>query len=153
MSIYGSMCNRLWGYCSAEGRWNPLREQLVQVLSAFIQAVFRTLVQDELFGLLRPVVNLHAAGIWQARVGCPMHHQERPRYQLPREACAIRLRRSCHDARHAVMHCARGHDHGAAKRVPDEDGARHAALREIGDPGQDIQRACGQDVGVPVAQP
>jgi hypothetical protein len=51
------------------------------------------------------------------------------------------------------MHGARGNDHGAAKRVPDEDDALHAALLEIGNPGQDIQRTFGQDVGLPVAQP
>jgi hypothetical protein len=79
--------------CGAQGRWNPLREQLIQLGSAFVQAVLSALVQDQLFRLLRPVVNLHAAGVWQARVGFPMHHEERPRGQLPREARAIRLRR------------------------------------------------------------
>jgi hypothetical protein len=51
------------------------------------------------------------------------------------------------------MHCARRNNHGAAKGVPDEDDALHAALLEIGDPGQDIPRTFGQHIGVPVAQP
>ena len=51
------------------------------------------------------------------------------------------------------MHGARGNNHGAAKGMPDEDDALHTALLEIGDPGQDIQRTFGQDVGVPVEQP
>jgi hypothetical protein len=37
--------------------------------------------------------------------------------------------------------------------MPDEDDALHVALLEIVDPGQDIERTFGQDVGVPVAQP
>ena len=51
------------------------------------------------------------------------------------------------------MHGARGNDHGAAKGMPDEDDALHTALLEMVDPGQDIQGAFGQHVGVPVAQP
>ena len=51
------------------------------------------------------------------------------------------------------MHRARGNDHGAAKRVPDEHDRLRAAMLQVGDPGQDIQRTFGQDVGVTVAQP
>src|SRR2546429_5851 len=52
-----------------------------------------------------------------------------------------------------LVHRARGNDHGSAKRVPDEDDTLHAVLLQRGDPGQDIERTFGQDVGVPVAQP
>ena len=109
--------------------------------------MFGTFVQDELFGLLRPVVHLHAASVWQSRVGFSMHHEERPRCQLPREARAICLRRSGHDARHAVMHGARGHDHGAAQGVPDEDDALHAALLEIGIPARISSAHAGRTLG------
>jgi hypothetical protein len=52
-----------------------------------------------------------------------------------------------------LVHRARGNDHGPAKRVPDEDDTLHAVLLQSGDPGQDIERTFGQDVGVTVAQP
>jgi hypothetical protein len=52
-----------------------------------------------------------------------------------------------------IIQCARGNDHGAAKRVPDEDHGLRAAIRQIGDPGHDIQRTFGQDVGMTVTQP
>ena len=51
------------------------------------------------------------------------------------------------------MQGARGNDHGAAKRVPDEHHGLRAAIRQIGDPGHDIQRTFGQDVGMTVPQP
>src|SRR5262245_12330908 len=44
-------------------------------------------------------------------------------------------------------------NHGAAKRVPDEDDTLHVILLQIGEPGQDIQGAFRQDVGVTVTQP
>ena len=51
------------------------------------------------------------------------------------------------------VHRTRGNDHGPAKRVPNEDDTLHAVLLQSGDPGQDIERTFGQDIGVPVAQP
>src|SRR6266446_776236 len=51
------------------------------------------------------------------------------------------------------MQRTRGNDHGAAKRVPDEHYALRAALRQVGDPGHDIQRTFGQDVGAMLAPP
>jgi hypothetical protein len=45
-----------------------------------------------------------------------------------------------------------GHDHSAAKRVPDEHHRLCTAMRQGGDPGHDIERTFRQDVGVTVAQ-
>ena len=50
-----------------------------------------------------------------------------------------------------VVHRTRGNNHGPTKRVPDKDDPLHAVPLQSGDPGQDIERTCGQDVGVPVA--
>ena len=82
-----------------------------------------------------------------------MHHQQWTRRQLPRQLRTIGLRRSRHDARHVLMQRARDNDHGAAKRVPDEHHGLRAAMRQVGNPGHDIQRTFGQDVGATVAQP
>ena len=68
--------------CGAQGRWNPLREQLVQLGSAFVQAVFGALVQDQLFRLLHPVANLHLARVGEPSFGFAVHHQQRTRGQL-----------------------------------------------------------------------
>jgi hypothetical protein len=46
-----------------------------------------------------------------------------------------------------------GHDHGAAKRVPDEHHRLGVAMRQVGDPGHDIEYTFRQDIGVTVAQP
>jgi hypothetical protein len=52
-----------------------------------------------------------------------------------------------------LVYRTRGNDHSPAKRVSDEDDTLHVVLLQSGDPGQDIERTFGQDVGVPVAQP
>src|SRR4029450_2240781 len=51
------------------------------------------------------------------------------------------------------MHRASSNDHGSTKRVSDEDDTLHAVLLQSGDPGQDVERTFGQNVGVTVAQP
>ena len=111
------------------------------------------LVQDQLFRFLRPVVYLHPTGVRKPGIGFAMHHQQRARCQLPRQVCAVGLRRSRHDARHMIMQYARSNDHGAAKRVPDKDHRLRAARRQIGDPGHDVQRTFRQNVGMTVTQP
>src|SRR5438128_3371922 len=51
------------------------------------------------------------------------------------------------------MQSVSGNDHGAAKRVTDENHWLIAAMLQVGDPGHDIERTFGQDVGVTVAHP
>jgi hypothetical protein len=52
-----------------------------------------------------------------------------------------------------LVHRARVNNHGSTKRVPDEDDTLHVVLLQIGDPGQDIQGAFRQDIGMTVTQP
>jgi hypothetical protein len=61
--------------CGAQGGGNPLHEQLVQGVGAFVQAVLGALVQDQLFRFLRPVVYLHPAGVRKPGVGFAVYHQ------------------------------------------------------------------------------